>query len=504
MWVALVLFVPPAPALARDEPFERTRQAVPGRPVHVWTGAFSPGCPGRSQDLLVISVDGTPPRERRRIFLLPCTTDPRSNPAGLREFVVDNDVVAVDTDPHGHHLLLLSAKGLDLISLTDPKVRREIRVPEGLPLIPRTRGLSRIPMVGPWGANGEPAALLPTLTGALVINLLNEDRHALAFPMLADYATQAPSLPDPMDSFLSAGFSWPLLLAGHDTAEKGFDLFALNRFTMAVFRAGEAGLPNSPSRRSEIRPFDDQQEIRPEQSRASYRVVDLNSDGLSDLVLHRSWGSLMRGSAVTSLYLNSGDGAQPDGPPDAQRTLKDGFSSIEFLDLDGDGWLEGVETSMQFGLVQAVRMLLARSGKATLEVLTLGKSAPHAISSAWKGDFRFKIDFAEARIEGLYPILSADWNADGRNDMLYAENSDEIAIRLGRAGAAGPSFGDPIARQANPLRAGRTAVADLNGDGLEDLVVYDPQAADGGLWIYYNRGNLPGTPSDLGEPSGKR
>ena len=504
LWAVCVLLFAPALVWAGEEPFEANRLEVPGRPVQVWTGAFSAGCPNRTQDLLVISVDGTPPRERRRVLLFPCTANPRGDSSGVREFAVGSDVVAVDTDPHGHQLLLLSAKGLELISLADPEIRREIRIPDGLPLIPRSRGLSRIPMVGPWGPNGKPAVLLPTLKGALVVDLLDEDRHALAFPMIADYATQAPGLPDPTDPFLSASFSWPLLLAGHDTADGKLDLFALTRWTMTVFRAGEAGLPGSPSRQIEIRPFEDSNEIRPEQINASYRIVDLDSNGLSDLVLHRSWGSLMQGRAVTSLYLNRGDGPRPDGPPDAQRALDDGFSSIEFLDLDGDGWLEGVETSMQFGLVQVVRMLLTRSGKATLRILSVGQTEPHSITSTWEGDLHFKIDFAQARIEGLYPILDTDWNADGRKDMLFVESKGKIAIRLGRAGASGPSFGKTAARQAVDLRAGRTSVADLDGDGLEDLIVYDPQTSDGDLWLYYNRGTLPGTPADLEAGSRKK
>jgi hypothetical protein len=126
-----------------------------------------------------------------------------------------------------HQLLLLSLRGLDLLALENPEIRRAIRPSGGLPLIPRTRGLSRIPMVGPWGTDGGPGALLPTLSGAVVVDLEGDNQRFLNFPMIADYTTQAPGLPDPTDPFVSATFTWPLLLPGQDTADGTTDLFAL-------------------------------------------------------------------------------------------------------------------------------------------------------------------------------------------------------------------------------------------------------------------------------------
>lgn len=489
---ALLLAAAPLPAA--EDPFEAIRLPVPGRPVLVWTGTFSRGCPERAEDILAITLEGTPPHEQRRVILFPCKADARLAADDARVFAMENDAVAVDTDPHGHELLVLSPAGLRLVDLADPARERTISFPGGLPLMPRTRGLSRIPMAGDWGPRGGPGALVPTLTGAAVVDLEGETQLSLVLPMIADYETNNPGLPDPSDPFLAAQFTWPLLLAGEDNGEQGTDLFALNRWTLAVYHRGEEGFPQRPTRQIELRPFDEKLEIRPEQSETVYRAIDLNSDGLTDLVLHRTWGSLMSGRSITDIYLNHGDGADPNAPPDARRELKDGFSSIEFLDLDGDGWLEGVETSMDFGLLQAVRMLLTRSGKATLKILTLNHNEPYRLTSAWKQDLRFKIDFAEGRIEGLYPILSTDWNADGRNDILLLDSDGELSVRLGKPAAAGPAFGSTVARQPISVRAGQSAEADLDGDGLMDLVLYDPQVSEGALWLYYNRGALPGTP----------
>ena len=360
-------------------------------------------------------------------------------------------------------------------------------------------------MAGPWGPGGSPAAILPTLQGALVMSLAGAETTRLALPMVAQYATQSPELPDPSDPFLAAGIAWPMLQPGDDNGDGKPDLYAFNRWTMAVYRGGEDGLPEQPSRVVALRPFEDDQELRPDQSRATYRAIDINRDGLTDLVFHRSWGSMMRGRADTRIYLNRGDGPRPGGPPDAARKLDDGFSSIEFLNLDGEGWLEGVETSIRFGLVQAVRMLLTRSGKATLNVLKLDPDQePHPFISAWEKDFGFKIDFNETRIEGLYPMLQTDWNADGVHDVLALDDAGSISVRLGEVDRGRVRFGSPVARQSSTIRAGRSVQGDVDGDGLQDLLIYDPQAPTGTLWLYFNRGALPGTPGSLqGSPAGK-
>ena len=493
-FLAVAVLLGPGRVAAQDEPFESVRLPVDGRPVQVWTGTFSARCERGALDMLVIVIRGAPPREQRSIVHFPCQAGTRLNAEAAQKFAVPRDGVAVDAYGPGSELVFLRPSGLQLVSLADPEKQREIHAPGGLPLVPRSRGLSRMPLVGPWGADGRPAALLPTLTGARVVDMADGSQRSIELPMMADYETQAPGLPNPVDHFMLERAAWPLLLPGDDNGDGRTDLFALTRWNLAVLRAGEEGLPQQPSRLIELRPFEDRHEIRPEQSGTTYRATDLNADGLTDLVLHRSWGSMMRGRGTTSLFFNAGEGVRPDFPPDVLREREDGFSTIEFLDLDGDGWFEGVETSMQFGLVQAVRMLLTRSGKATVEILTLDREPPHRLVSSWKQDIRFKIDFGEARIEGLFPVLDTDWNADGRNDLLYMDSDKEIAVRLGEAGERGPSFSNRVAGQASPLRAGRSTSADLDGDGLEDLILYDPQASVGAVWVYYNRGRLPGSP----------
>jgi hypothetical protein len=84
-----------------------------------------------------------------------------------------------------------------------------------------------------------------------------------------------------------------------------------------------------------------------------------------------------------------------------------------------------------------------------LEILSLDKTEPHSITSVWKQDIRFTLDFADGRVKGLYPVLEADWNADGRKDLLYVESGGSMALRLGEAGVRGPRYG-AIAWPANP------------------------------------------------------
>jgi hypothetical protein len=126
-------------------------------------------------------------------------------------------------------------------------------------------------------------------------------------------------------------------------------------------------------------------------------------------------------------------------------------------------------------------------------VLNAAPTAPGGFVTSWEQDVTFKLDLGEGRIAGFFPTGDGDWNADGRRDLLHPSGDDAMAIRLGEPGALGPTFGKPVGEQPMPLSAGRLRVADLDGDGLDDLVAYDPYDTKGRVFVFYNRGILPGT-----------
>jgi len=497
-----VLTVPLTAAIADDGPFEPVRLQVQGRPSQVWSVPLSGSCPANALDLMVISVEGAPPNEQRRLTLFPCDPHGRSRPGESVSLQIDPDVAALDAydvdGKPGAELLLLGRRGVRIVSPWSPGEERFVPVERGLPFPPRARGLSRMPVAGDWNGDGQPSALLPSLDGGLLMDLRSGAVRPLELPLIAQYRTWDPDLPGRVRKLMISEFHWPVLLTGDDNGDGLTDLFALSRWDVWIFRGGETGLPSQPSRRISLQPFDEQDELRFEATDVTYFANDLNGDGLTDLMLHRISGGLMQGSSVTDIFINGGEGALGVGRPDARMEIKGGFSGVEPRDLDGDGRHEIIETSFQFGILQMVRVLLTRKASVRVRVLNSSADDPTRFDPSWEQDMTFRINFGEGRIDGLFPNADGDWNGDGLMDLLLPAGSETVAIRLGEKNEIGPSFGKPVAEQSIPLSAGRTRVADLSGDGLPDLVAYDPRDPNGTIWALYNRGILPGTRPRLG------
>jgi hypothetical protein len=83
--------------------------------------------------------------------------------------------------------------------------------------------------------------------------------------------------------------------------------------------------------------------------------------------------------------------------------------------------------------------------------------------------------------------------------MIVGDGRTTLAIRFGARPPAGPGFDGAVFREEIP-GAERSLVADLDGDGLADLVLHDPRDRTGALHVLHNRGTLPGSPPRL-EPA---
>lgn len=487
--------LPATAAAAERAPFTLRTLRVPGRVVQVVAAQSGRG--RQPPRLVVASVQGSPPDEKRILSVFPVLKPERTSAAPAWSVEVGPEVVAFDAAdvraPAGPEILLLSATDLRIegaggLHETHP-------LPVSLPLPPRTRQLSRLRFVRDWNGDGQPAALLPALGGALLVPLDGSPSRLLHMPILSDYET--PPLTDPeYRGYVKTEFIWPGLFLGDDDGDGRPDLFAVDRFGLRVFRRGPKGLPSTATRTARFRPFSFEEERRHEVNALVAAVRDLDGDGLADLVVHRTGGGLLHSHASTDVYHNGGGGADPTGRPSASLHVDSGVASIQLEDLDGDGHTEIVQAVVPFGVVQAIRVLVRRQVEAKLAVYRFSSAGDGDLVRTWETDLDYPLDFDLGRVVGLLPDVEGDWNGDGRRDLLTGDGPGAVEIRLGRSDGAGPGFGPPIVRQEVPL-ADQAVVADLDGDGLDDLVVYDPVDRSGRFVVAWNRGLLPGTPPRL-------
>jgi hypothetical protein len=492
--LALLLALP-LPAWAEEPvgPFEQVDWRVPGRVIDAFVARGEDG----REAVVAISLEGSPPAERRRL-----TSLPRDLADPPRPIEVPGDVVAVDAAElglaPGPELVWLSAGELRVVSLRGETLLVQ-RIDPPLPLAPRTWELGRVELVQDWDADGQLEALAPSAGGVRLLPLVAGDEvQELELPLVADYGSPT------LENYFRPGLlyslvSWPSFALADDDGDGRNDLFVSDRYQLRVFRASAAGLPSEPTRVRAFPPFSAEEERRHLASTLLAFVRDLDGDGRADLVVHRMVGELARSRATTTVHLNTGVGADPLSPPAARLERTGGNSALRLADVDGDGRVELLEAYLPFGVVQAVRMLTLRRAELILRVLELPQGGGPTMLETWSDDVSFPFDFSTTRVQGVLPFIEADWNGDGRGDLCWADGGGVLRFRLGEPGNAGPAFG-PIAASVPLPLSGDLVAADLDQDGLPDFVAFDPLDAEGRLRVGRNRGVLPGTRPSLRTP----
>ncbi|HEX2483984.1 MAG TPA: VCBS repeat-containing protein [Myxococcota bacterium] len=479
------------PAGADDDanaPFERISLPLPGRPLEAWTLAGS----GSGERVAVVSALGSPPDERRHLAIY----GPAPGGGVAREVVLDvpADAVAFDVadlEPGGPpELALLYADRLTVQSLGAPPAPRSHALSPALPLPAPARGFVRLPMLDRWDGSTRASALLPAFDGLLLLPLDGGAPRRLAFPLYAFYYGGDPSAgvrPGVLESFVT----WPELASGDDDGDGRADVFALSRYDVAVYRGGPDGLPPQPTRRVTLRPFTDDEELRFLASSVSLFAPDLDGDGRADLVQHKTFGTLLRSHATTSIWRNPGAGVDPSAAPDARIEGSGGFGSIFLEDLDGDGRLEAVQLLVPFGAVQLVRAVLTDTVQARVRVFRFtgpGDGAPFAAEPGFEDTVTLAIETREGRVAGVLPTVAGDFDGDGLRDLVVGESLARLVVRLGALGERGPGFGSVAAAQSIP-DADRAVVGDFDGDGLDDVAAWDTRYGRS-LVVLRNRGRL--------------
>jgi hypothetical protein len=492
-------FTHPSAATAKDSaPFEIRSHEIQGLIHQVWPMRVN-HCENAASDLLVLSSIGGPPNQEKRLTWMPCGSavspgDPRIIERKLPRSTVVVDVALIP-GRSGAQLILVSANGLRIESLqrgnSDPP--RILDIPGGLPLPHRPWEISRIPIVEDWHGLGPPAALVPSLRGGWLVDLVTGQPREIPFPMYAQYRTWMPELPATVWKWMLQEVAWPTLARADDNGDGRLDLFALSRWEIWIYHSGPDGLPAKPSRRLQLEPFDEETERSHEATANNYFARDLDGDARADLMLSTIGGGLMDGRSTTKILLNRGDGVSVDAKPDAERGLQGGVAGFTFLDLNGDGRDEIIETSLEFGVLQIVRFLLTRRAETRVRILELDPDAPGGTKTIFEDDFALRLDFGKNGVTGLVPNLG-DWNGDGLKDFYVSRGDDEIGFRMGSARPDKPLFGSVVGRQKVPLTGGESRITDLDGDGLDEIIAFNDRDPTLPLIVLENLGNLPGTP----------
>lgn len=205
-------------------------------------------------------------------------------------------------------------------------------------------------------------------------------------------------------------------------------------------------------------------------------LPDLNTDGRVDMV------STHIGQGLTRVFMGSDKGIEAFKTP-SQTIRAKGVSFYSFtVDLNGDGLLDLViPRTDKIGIWYLLKVLVTRS--VTMDVLCFyqrkGEAQPYPRDPDFVGEIEIPVLIRSTGDKfklgtNFVASISADFNKDGRLDVLYRTDDDALGIFYGRDGRKGfPQ--DPSAKvkikDVSDYRFMLADVPDLNNDGVSDIIL---------------------------------
>ncbi|PKI16333.1 FG-GAP repeat domain-containing protein [Colwellia sp. 12G3] len=217
-----------------------------------------------------------------------------------------------------------------------------------------------------------------------------------------------------------------------------------------------------------------------DQSDLEYRKIeelrDVNADGIIDMVVRytKASGVLDRVNDY-EIFLGKKNkdvlsfAAQADSVIHAEGTL----TGLEFVDIDSDDKLEILLAGFDIGLSQIIGALVTGGIDQDVYVFKMSEQDKFPSKPAIKKGVELTFSLSSGQ-SGSAIVKLADLNGDGLKELVLSDDDDELKIYLGqKPGNKNKSFSKRSVSYSTELpKDGKLVmVEDLNGDGKDDLLM---------------------------------
>ncbi|MEA3366270.1 MAG: VCBS repeat-containing protein, partial [Candidatus Hydrogenedentes bacterium] len=197
---------------------------------------------------------------------------------------------------------------------------------------------------------------------------------------------------------------------------------------------------------------------------ASAQMKDIDGNGFPDLVVTQTKGGVNM-SVVTHIYIASAPFTYPD-EPSAIFSVKGAVASPFLIDVDGDDKLDILFIKVPFGIKTFINLFLRKKVSVEVDVFLFNGYTYNA-----KPEFstNVTIDAPEEREHPAHTM--ADFNGDGRIDVLFGSGTDEVVIHTGETRRF-ISHKPWVTLPFTPFGEARSY--DLNANDAKDIVIFHP------------------------------
>ncbi|MEZ6184245.1 MAG: VCBS repeat-containing protein [Planctomycetota bacterium] len=290
-----------------------------------------------------------------------------------------------------------------------------------------------------------------------------------------------------LNRFLSSSSRLRRVVVADADGDGRLDLCAYRDEGLAVWLQREDGsFPATPDRERPLALVADQGEGEGSQAFKNVRLEleDLDRDGCADLIATRVQGEIgVFSSLRTQLIVFRGT---PDGYAEDKPTTVLNFKGLaidpEWVDLNGDGKLDAVVSTIRMDMLTNVKRAVLESMTITYHLHLQGQATALAEDPAFSLDMDVPLSALERNGGSRAALFSAELSGDGVRDMIARDPDGGLEIRPGVLEGEGADA-TIVFDEARPVslkiyRCLPPRVVDLDGDGRDELLL-EPFGGEG-------------------------